>query len=147
MRRWALLLAMGLPLAATLDADAQVRQGPPHEWVYGAWTGGLYSPLDADSQACFGSPTVIFTRDVVMRVSSLDSAYRQRSIETVGPSANGLEFRVLPLAAPGARLPPEAGFGCSGNPNILRVERRGPDEISFPDCTDFPAPLKRCGSR
>jgi len=152
MRHWALLLALGLPLAATGDAEAQgsgpQRQAPPHEWVFGAWTGGQFPPVDNDTPACFGSPTVIFTRDVVMRSTSLDIAYRQRTIETVAIQPQGLEFRFTPMqpvmSAFGGRVPPDGGFGCSGNPNLLRVERRGPDEITFPDCSEFPSPLKRC---
>ena len=149
MRRRALLLT--LPLAAPFVASAawaQNRQGPPHEWVFGSWTGGLYPPNDWDSPACFGSPTVIFTRDLVMRATSLDTAYRQRTIETVALQPDGLEFRftpLQPLQGPlGARMPPDAGFGCGGNPNMLRVERRGPDEIVFPGCNEFPSPLRRC---
>ncbi|RYJ04062.1 MAG: hypothetical protein EON47_01790 [Acetobacteraceae bacterium] len=146
MRRRALILT--LPLAAPFIARAQPRQGPPHEWVFGAWTGGQYPPNDWDSLACFGSPTVIFTRDLVMRATALDTAYRQRTIETVALQPNGLEFRftpVQPMAGPlGARMPPDVGFGCGGNPNVLRVERRGPDEIVFPGCNEFPSALRRC---
>lgn len=151
MRRRALLLT--LPLAApfiarSFDALAQPRQGPPHEWVFGSWTGGQYPPNDWESLACFGSPTVIFTRDLVMRATALDTAYRQRTIETVALQPNGLEFRftpVQPMAGPlGARMPPDVGFGCGGNPNVLRVERRGPDEIVFPGCNEFPSALRRC---
>jgi hypothetical protein len=146
MRRRALLLT--LPLAAPFVARAQPRPGPPHEWVFGAWTGGQYPPNDWDSLACFGSPTVIFTRDLVMRATALDTAYRQRTIETVALQPNGLEFRftpVQPMAGPlGARMPPDVGFGCGGNPNVLRVERRGPDEIVFPGCNEFPSALRRC---
>ena len=158
MRRWALLLVLVLPLAATLDlaveeagAQQQPRQGPPHEWMYGAWTGGQFPPGEGDSPACFGGATVIVTRDVVMRSTALDTAYRQRTIETVGQTPNGLEFRFSP-AAPivgplGARMPTDAGFGCDGNPNLLRVERRGPNEVVFPKCSEFPSPLKRCTTR
>ncbi|MBK1661215.1 hypothetical protein [Paracraurococcus ruber] len=148
MRRWALLLALGLPLGAAVDAGAQPRQGPPHEWVFGAWTGGIFPALDADTPACFGAPTVIFTRDIVMRVSVLDTAYRQRTIETVASTPDGLEFRFTPLAPVGSplgnRIPPDVGFGCAGNPNALTVQRKGPDEIAFPGCAEFPSPLKRC---
>src|SRR5689334_1962099 len=113
MRRWALLLALGLPLAGAMDAGAQQRQGPPHEWTFGVWTGGIYPPGDTASPACAGSPTVIFTRDIVMRVSVLDTAYRQRTIETVANGQNGLlEFRFSPsppvVGALGARVPPDA---------------------------------------
>ena len=151
MRRWALLLALGLPLAGAMDAGAQQRQGPPHEWTFGVWTGGIYPAGDAASPACAGSPTVIFTRDIVMRVSVLDTAYRQRTIETVAQTPDGaLEFRFSPpgpvVGALGGRVPPDAGFGCGGNPNVLRVERKGPDEIAFAGCSEFPSTLKRCTS-
>src|SRR4051794_26884567 len=148
MRHWALLLAMGLPLMGSMDAGAQQRQGPPHEWVFGSWTGGIFPAGDAGTPACFGGPTVIFTRDIVMRVSVLDTAYRERTIETVAQTPNGLEFRFpppAPVVGPmGARQAPDAGFGCDGGPNVLRVERKGPDEIAFPGCAEFPSTLKRC---
>ncbi|MCO6418876.1 hypothetical protein JYK14_22330 [Siccirubricoccus sp. KC 17139] len=150
MRRWVMLLVLGLPLSATLDAGAQPRPGPPHEWSFGAWTGGIFPPGDGnDTPACFGSPVVIFTRDVVMRATPLDVAYRQRNIETVAGTPNGgLEFRFTPappvMSAIGPRPANDAGFGCEGGPNVLRVERRGPDEIVFPNCSEFPSPLKRC---
>ncbi|MBX9753070.1 MAG: hypothetical protein K5Q68_26015, partial [Roseococcus sp.] len=80
-------------------------------------------------------------RDVIMRVSSLDFAFRQRAIETVGLTPDGLEFRLVPV--PG-RAPLEIGFGCDANPNLLRVQRRGPDEVVLPGCGEFPGPLRRC---
>ncbi|WP_187830230.1 hypothetical protein [Siccirubricoccus phaeus] len=131
------------------DAGAQPRPGPPHEWSFGAWTGGIFPAADNDTPACFGSPVVIFTRDVVMRATPLDVAYRQRNIETVAATPDGgLEFRFTPAApvmsAMGPRPANDASFGCEGGPNVLRVERRGPDEIVFPNCRDFPSPLKRC---
>ena len=185
MRRWILLLALGLPLAsaAVPRVDAQQRQpqpppsppaqpqaqqprppqppspppsppqrseGPPHEWLFGVWTGGQFpAGTDTDTQACYARATVIFLRDVVLRASALDVPLRQRLIETVAvPPGGGLEFRFVPpapLGGPfGGRVPPDAGFGCDGNPNVLRVERRGPDEIAFPNCGEFPSPLRRC---
>ena len=154
MRRWATLLALAAPLAgAADDVGAQAtRQGPPHEWVFGAWTGGIFPVGEVDPTACFGSRTVIFTRDVVMRAAVLDTAYHQRTVETAATMPDGgLEFRFLPAApmarALGGRLPPDIGFGCGGSLDLLRVQRRGPDEIVFPDCADFPSPLKRCVAR
>ncbi len=181
MRRWALLTTMlalaALPPAAT-DALAQTPPGPaspgpaspgpastvpatppaapalvgpPHEWVFGSWTGGQFPPGEGDTPACFGSPTVIFTRDLVLRATALDTIYRQRIIETVARQPDALEFRFSPMepvpSAFGNRVPPDAGFGCAGNPDALRVERRGPNEIVFPGCNEFPSPLKRCVSR
>lgn len=145
MRRAALVVAF-LGLAAPA-----VAQQAPHEWVLGSWTGGMFPPNDAESNACLRAPTVIFTSDVVLRASSLDVAYRQRTVETVGATTNGLEFRFTPAAAIvgplGARVPPDSGFGCQGGGNVLRVERRGPNEIAFPGCDEFPASLKRCTVR
>jgi hypothetical protein len=38
------------------------------------------------------------------------------------------------------------GFGCI-SPDVLRVQRRTENEITFPDCKDFPYPLVRCPAR
>lgn len=147
-----LALAQGAPPGAPPAPGAgPVPAGPPHEWVFGMWTGGQFPPGDGDTLACFGSPTVIFTRDVVLRATALDTVYRQRTIETVAQQPDALEFRFSPmLPVPGAfgnRIPPDGGFGCGGNPNALRVERRGPNEIVFPGCSEFPSPLRRCVPR
>jgi hypothetical protein len=133
-------------LAAPALALAQTRPAPPHAWVFGSWTGGLFPPLDTEGPACFAQPIVIFLRDSVMRIASLDIAYRQRAIETVGVTANGLDFRFVPVpgGAAAVRSIPEIGFGCGDDPNLLRVERRGPDEIAFPGCIEFPSVLRRC---
>ncbi|MES2712228.1 MAG: hypothetical protein V4653_11640 [Pseudomonadota bacterium] len=139
--------ALALPLLAG-GAVAQTG-ATPHEWLYGSWTGGLFPANDTTSAACFAQPTVIFTRDVVMRTGIIDVGYRQRAIETVAGAANGVEFRLVPAAPSGtlsSRLPPDIGFNCAGNPNTLTVERRGPNEIAFPGCTDFPLTLRRCGA-
>lgn len=149
MRRlWPILflVAAALPLSATAQ-----RQLPPHAFLFGAWTGGLFPALNAEGAACFAQPTVVFTADVVMRASLADVAYRQRLVETVSVSGDRFEFRLVP-AAPivgplGARVPPDAGFGCTGGANVLRVERRGDNEIVFPDCAEFASPLQRCVSR
>jgi len=142
------VLALAAPLLAT-GADAQQSGGaPPHEWLFGTWTGGLYPASDTDPGRCFGQPVVIFTRDVVFRQSILDVAYRQRLIETAAGTTNGgVEFRFSPIPAQGGRLPADVGFGCENNPNLLRVERRGENEIVFPNCSEFPSPLRRCTTR
>jgi len=130
--------------AAPADQPAQVA---PHAWLFGSWTGGLYPPVDTEGPACFAQPTLVFTRDVIMRVSLLDVTYRQRLLETVSGGPDAVEFRLAPAAASvpalGGRLPPDSAFGCE-NPNNLRVERRGPDEIVLPNCAEFPGPLRRC---
>ncbi|WP_376090449.1 hypothetical protein ACE7GA_19860 [Roseomonas sp. CCTCC AB2023176] len=143
---WRKTLAALALIAPIASADAQ-QGGPPHAFLFGVWTGGIFPATDTEGPACFGRATVIFTPDVIMRVSLLDVAYRQRLIETVAGTESGVEFRLAPPAAAitpiGGQLPPDSAFGCA-NPNNLRVERRGPNEIVFPNCNDFPSPLRRC---
>lgn len=139
LRRSLLPAAFGL-LAAPAIAQTP-RPGPPHEWMFGSWTGGVFPAIDTEGPGCFGNVSVIVTRDVVMRVSSLDVSFRQRAIETVALIPDGLEFRFVPL--PGRPFP-EIGFGCEGNPNLLRIHRIGPDEVSMPGCVEFPSNLRRC---
>jgi hypothetical protein len=147
MRLWALVGAMVLALGAGGSAQ---QADPPHAWVFGSWTGGIFPPGDTMGARCAGQPIVIFARDVVLRASPFDVTYRQRVVETVSAAPDALEFRFLPAAPQatpfGTRVPPDAGFGCPGGPNALRVERRGPNEIVFPNCTEFPLPLRRCGA-
>ena len=137
----------------TLGGSSEAQQGgqPPHAWVFGSWTGGIFPAADTEGPRCLGQPTVIFTRDVIMRASTLDIPYRQRLVETVTAGPEALDFRLVPAAPQatpfGARMPPDIGFGCPGGQDTLRVERRGPDEIVFPDCAQFPSPLKRCVGR
>lgn len=141
-----LVAAMGLALCGT--GSAQQGGQPPHAWVFGSWVGGIFPPNETAVRRCLAQPTVIFARDVVLRASALDVAYRQRLVETVTAEPNALEFRFVQAQAQstpfGARLPPDIGFGCPGGPNALRVERRGPNEIVFPNCAEFPSPLQRC---
>jgi hypothetical protein len=145
MRRWMLVAATML----ALGGSGAAQQGdPPHAWVFGSWTGGIYPPGETEGARCTGHPTLIFTRDVVLRASALDVPYRQRLVETVAAEPEALEFRFVPAqpqSTPfGMRLAPDSGFGCPGGPNTLRVERRGPNEIVFPNCAEFPSPLRRC---
>lgn len=154
IRTWLAPLALGLALAAgqppgIAPARAQPAE-PPHTWAFGTWTGGFFPPGDTENPACAGQPSVIITRDVVLRSAPLEVPLRQRLIETAAAEPGRLTIRLAPLVPPGsplaARLPPGTGFGCKGDPNLLVIERTGPDEITFPDCADFPARLKRCGS-
>jgi hypothetical protein len=154
MRRSILVMALAAALGSSAvpqQAGAQQeapRAEPPHAWVFGSWTGGIFPPGETSGPRCTGQPTVIFTRDVVLRASIFDVAYRQRLIETVAASPNTLEFRFVPAAGPGntlaSRMPSDVGFGCPGGPNSLIVERRGDNEIAFPNCAEFPSPLTRC---
>ena len=146
MRQWVLVAAAAMVLGGS--AGAQQQGDPPHAWVFGSWTGGIYPPGATSGPSCTGQPSVIFTKDVVLRASVFDVAYRQRIIETVATSPDVLEFRFVPAQGPAgplaSRLPADLGFGCATGPNTLRVERRGPNEIAFPNCTEFPSPLQRC---
>ena len=144
-----LMLIVAWPLAA------QTPSAPPHAWLFGAWIGGMYPPpVTLGAQECYAQPTVIFTRDVALRAVMTDSAFVQRMIETVRATGTGFEFRFAqsaPTAEPGGMLvrqptPPTLGFGCR-DPDALTVQRRGENEISFPNCTDFPYPLIRCAAR
>ena len=141
------VLAVALALGGSVAAQ-QTRGEPPHAWVFGSWTGGLFPAGETSGPRCTGQPSVIFTRDVVLRASVFDVPYRQRLIETVTAGENVLEFRFVATPAQsgplGRGLPSDVGFGCPAGPNALRVERRGENEIVFPDCAEFPSPLRRC---
>ena len=98
-------------------------------------------PVTLSTQECLAQPMVIFTRDLVMRALMTSSAYEQRMIDTARATAHRL--RSPPVS--GADLAAQGGFGCP-NPDVLPVQRRGDNEITFPGCADFPFPLIRCGS-
>jgi hypothetical protein len=153
MRRIACLI-VSIALLAPLPVRAQSSL-PPHAWLFGAWVGGLYPPPSSVSpQECLAQPVVIFTRDIVMRVVITDTNYTQRLVESARATGDGVEFRfTAPVAANapgpfglngGSTL--DIGFGCT-SPDVLRVQRRGDNEISFPGCADFPYPLVRCPGR
>ena len=140
--------------APRAQAPQPARSGPPHSFLFGSWTGGLF-PVPAGSMtaaSCLATPTVIFTRDVVLRATVADPVYLQRQIETVRTSPRGAEFRFIsqgggPVASSlGIEAPGSAGFGCESS-DVLHVERRSETEIVFTGCTDFPNPLVRCPSR
>lgn len=155
MRRIAVCLMMLL-----LASPGVVRAQPapaPHAWLYGSWTGGLFPvPASMTAQMCLAQPVVIFTRDLVLRATLIDTLYQQRTIETARSNPAGAEFRFAPSVDRAQALssgllgrsapPPLAGFGCE-TPDVLHVQRRGENEISFQGCADFPEPLIRCPAR
>jgi hypothetical protein len=155
MRRTALRLTAALALAVSaLPAGAQNAPAqPPHAWLFGTWTGGLFpAPSGLSAEACLGQPVVIFTRDVVLRATLTDLTYVQRVIQTVRTSPQGADFQFNPAPPPApdsegllgiAGPAPDTGFGCAST-DVLHVERHGNNEISFPGCADFPNPLVRC---
>jgi hypothetical protein len=155
MRRFAFLLPALLLLLAPAHPRAQAAApAPPHAWLFGAWTGGLFpAPSGLTAQECLAQPTVIFTRDVVMRATLTDTTYTQRVVESARLTTTGTEFRFASAALPatgsgllGLTPPPVAGFGCE-NPDLLHVLRHGENEITFPGCSEFPYPLVRCPGR
>ena len=137
--------------AAALGGGPAAAQGqPPHAWLFGSWTGGLFPvPAGLSTQACLAQPVVIFTRDVVLRASLTDPSYTQRVIETArtGPGRTDFQFAPPVDNSAGGLLEssapkPAPGFGCE-SANVLHVVRDG-DRIRFPGCADFPEPLVRC---
>jgi hypothetical protein len=138
MRRFTwllLLLGLALPHPAAAQADA----GYPHGFLFGAWVGGTFpAPTTLNARECRANPT--------------DASYAQSLVETVPDSGNGVEFRLLrvgsapppsPFGLGGGLGADAGGFGC-GSPTVLRVTRRGENEITFPNCSAFPYPLVRC---
>jgi hypothetical protein len=135
--------------AATQGAPGQ----PPHAWLFGTWTGGIFPPPShVTAEACLSQPVVIFTRDLVLRATLIDQLYVQRLIVTALATPGGTQFQftsTTPAMTPGALLGAVragVGFGCE-SPDVLEVQRRTDNQISFPNCSDFPYPLVRCPSR
>jgi len=140
MRRTA-IVALVLTLSLTSPLVAQGPAPPPHAWLFGAWIGGIFPPpVTLGAQECLAQPMVIFTRDAVMRAVMTSPAYAQRLIDSARATANGFEVRLIPRQSAA-----DPTFGCP-NPDVLPVQRRGDNEITFPGCTDFPFPLIRCAT-
>jgi hypothetical protein len=143
------ILAAGLVFPAAQDVKAQRTGAPPHTFLFGSWTGGLFPPPSkVSAAACLAQPSVIFTRDAVLRATLTDVLYIERAVETVRGTGNGVDISLVPSsAAQGQDLlragDPGLGFGCE-TPNVLHVRRLSPNEVEFPDCRDFPFPLVRC---
>jgi hypothetical protein len=159
MRRTARLTALlaATTLLALTGAPTASAQGslPPHAWLFGAWIGGLFPPPSTiTAQECLAQPVVMFTRDIVMRATIIEQLYTQRLVETARSTGNGVEFRFARSLQMTQSSPfglsqgdgGETGFSCE-NPDVLHVQRRGENEISFPGCPEFPYPLVRCPAR
>jgi hypothetical protein len=126
------------PAERTAAAAHAAPSGPPHAWLFGTWTGGLFPVLDGMvAQDCRTQPTVTFSRDLVNHTSLLSTAMSSREVATVRATPNGAEFRFAPATDPAA------SFGCE-NPDELHVARSGVDQINFPHCSAFPYSLERC---
>ena len=142
------LLAVTLPIAH--PARGQPANSVPQAFLLGAWTGGLFpAPTVVSATLCLAQPTVIFTRDVVMRATFTDAYYVQRLVETARGTGTGVDFRFNATPGPGAAGlngftgTSSGGFGCD-SPDVLHVQRISANEIKFPGCADFPFPLIRC---
>jgi hypothetical protein len=144
------LLAVALVAAPPTD-HSRAQSNLPQAFLLGSWTGGLFpAPAVLSAGQCLQQPTVIFTRDLVLRATLTDEFYVQRLIETARGTGNGIDFRFTGTAPPAAApsLSPlgnasTGGFGCE-DPNVLHVLRISPNQIRFPGCADFPFPLVRC---
>jgi hypothetical protein len=142
------LPSIALAVAALLaTGPAFSQQTPPHAFLFGTWTGGIFPvPANMSREACLATPVVIITRDLVMRATLTEQTMTEREVQTARAVPTGIEFRFLPATTGSTMLGGAttlAGFGCE-DPNVLHVQRRGENEIAFPGCVDFPNPLIRC---
>ncbi len=143
------LLAAALVAAPPSD-HSHAQSNMPQGFLLGSWTGGLFpAPAVLSAEQCLLQPTVIFTRDLVLRATLTDQFYIQRLIETARGTGSGVDFRFAEAASAGSSDPLSlsgaagGGFGCE-DPNLLHVQRVSPNQIRFPGCSDFPFPLLRC---
>ncbi len=112
--------------ASTPSPAPQIPKGPPHAWLFGTWTGGLFPVLDGKlAEDCHTQPTVGFGKDLVTHASLLGGAMSEQTIETVRTTPTGAEFRF----APGGDA--SSSFGCE-SPNVLHVARENSNKINFP---------------
>ena len=145
------LIAFSMLLGgAGSPAGAQQAPLPPHAFLFGTWIGGRFpaSP-NIPAAICHAQPTVIFTADLVMRSAFTQATYVQRVITTVQAQPNGADFHFAPQPANPQMFALDGdsnGFGCA-NSDTLRVEKRGENQIVFPNCGEFPYPLFRCAAR
>ncbi len=141
-------LVLGALLTVTALPSPATAQGmPPHAWLFGAWAGGILpAPPGMDAQECEARATFVVTRDVVIHSTLTHPAAIENLIASVRGTPEGTIFALAPTDTKPqtiAGLPDDLGFGCP-QADVLRVVRVGPNEIRFPDCTDFPSPLVRC---
>jgi hypothetical protein len=149
-----MLAAACLLAALSPPVLAQQRAAPPHAWLVGTWTGGMF-PASANLPAalCLAQPTVIITQDLVLHARLTELTLVQRLIETVHAVPGGTEFRFVAATEPASPGPfgapagaSQSGFGCA-SPDRLLVVKRGENEIAFPNCANFQYPLHRCIAR
>ena len=99
--------------------------------------GSFYNWLPSGGNSSTGSGTATSPASSNTAGGSTPTSAGSNAAATLKAGAFGL----------GASAPaPEPGFGC-GSPDLLRVQKRGDDQIAFPHCSEFPYPLVRCPSR
>ena len=142
MRRFWLF---GLACAMLAPVAGSAQNLPPHAWLFGTWSGGMFPPIAGLSpQACFSQPVVIFTRDLVVRATLTEQTLAQRVVETARSSSGGVEFRFavtgaaavplarrclawaataagLAIARTPAEMPPENRWVCSTHRGVGRL--------------------------
>ena len=149
------LAACLIGLATFCAAPLRAAEPPPHAWLFGEWTGGLFpAPPHPTAEMCRAQPTLVFMRDVVLRATLTDVTYLQRVVATARTYGDHTDFTFAPEPPAagatdpltGAQVASSGGFGCA-SPDELHVVRKSANEIVLPDCADFPNPLVRCPSR
>ncbi len=148
MRRIAATLLAGAMLApVALRHPAAAQSAPPHAWLFGAWAGGLYpAPPGMSAAECEARTTFVVTRDVIIHTTLTHPGPIQNLIASVRGTPAGTIFALAPTDTKPetvAGLTEDLGFGCP-QPDVLRVVKIAPNQISLPDCTGFPSPLVRC---
>ena len=148
VRRMAIPLLAGVLLAAAALPPPVSAQGmPPHAWLFGAWAGGILpAPPDMTPDECDARATFVVTRDAIIHSTLTHPTAIENLIASVRGTPEGTIFALSPTTTKPeavAGLPDDLGFGCPEE-NVLRVVRVGPNEIRFPNCSDFPSPLVRC---
>ena len=141
------VLAGALLAAAALPLPGRAQGVPPHAWLFGAWAGGILpAPPDLSARECDAGATFIVTKDAVIHSTLTHPDAIENLIASVRGTPNGTIFALAPSDTKPqtvAGIADDLGFGCP-QPDVLRVVRIGPNEIKFPDCSDFPSPLVRC---
>ena len=147
--QWVGLLALATAMLAAPPAGAGGSAAPgrpPHAWVFGVWTGGMFPADDTDGPRCTPTPPLIFTRDVVMRGlrprRRLPPAADRDGGRPSRTRSSSAWSRRRPERPFGARLPPDAGFGCEGGPEraARRAPRAGRDRL--PELPRIPLPAE-----
>ena len=139
------LLAAALVAAPPSD-HSHAQSNIPQAFLLGSWTGGLFpAPAVLSAEQCLLQPTVIFTRDVVLRATLTDQFYIQRLIETARGTGNGVDFHFA-AAASANRLPrcrsaaPPAAASAAKTRTCCTSSASRPDQDPLPRLQRLPLP-------